>query len=379
MLLPYLLALRLLERAPAPAAGAHAAADDATTRTETVVLDRPRWIRHVVRPRERWSQIAVRYGVRIAKLRAWNEGVEERYGRPKTGERLRVYARRIPPPRRRIEHVVEPGEDFGTLAARYRVEYRDLLAYNWPNRSADPGETVVVWIDPAFPPRTVDVRPGPPIPDRFDVPEGARSVGRPNRGRLEHGAQLPPAPWYTIREPRIAYGSSHTLRVLMQTLAAFRHRTGYEGTILIGSISRPWGRRFPPHKSHQSGRDVDIRLPLLPGVPQKAKPHPDEIDWSATWELLRSFAASAEVEVIFLDIHLQRRVFQAARWEGATPEAIRPILQWPPSEGSGRALVRHEPGHDGHIHARIRCGPDEPRCRPRRRPRPGPARGAAAP
>ncbi len=71
--------------------------------------------------------------------------------------------------------------------------------------------------------------------------------------------------------------------------------------------------------------------------------------------------------MIFLDIHLQRRVFQAALWEGATPEEIRPILLWPAGKGSGRALVRHEEGHDGHIHVRVRCGPDEPRCRPRRK------------
>ncbi|RMG96322.1 MAG: LysM peptidoglycan-binding domain-containing protein [Deltaproteobacteria bacterium] len=367
MLALALFALRMALGDPAADEAAASGPAVAAAASQTKVLDRPRWIRHVVRPRERWSQIAVRYGVRIAKLKAWNEGVEERYGRPKTGERLRVYARRIPPPRRRIEHVVQPGEDFGTIAARYRVEYRDLLAYNWPNRSADPGDVVTVWIDPDFPPRTVGVAPGPPLPERFDVPEGARSVGRPNRGRLEHGARLPDAPWYTVREPAIAYGSSHTLRVLMETLARFRHRTGYAGEILIGSISRPWGRRFPPHKSHQSGRDVDIRLPLLPGVPRKAEPHPDEIDWSATWELLREFAASGEVEVIFLDIHLQRRVFQAALWEGATPEEIRPILQWPAGKGSGRALVRHEEGHDGHIHVRVRCGPDEPKCRPRRR------------
>ena len=329
----------------------------------TEIPERPRRVRHVVRPRERLVQIAVRYGVTVRQLRAWNPDLELRDGRPRKGTRLKVRARRLPPPRCKITHRLQPGEDLGTLAVRYRAEYRDLLAYNWNNRSPEVGDEVVVWIDPDFPPRTVGLRPGPPVPEPFDVPQGARSVGRPHRGRLEHGQQLPEAPWYPLREPRISYGSSHTLGVIMEALATFRARTGYEGEVVIGSISRPWGRRFPPHRSHQSGRDVDIRLPLLPGVRAHPDPDPDEIDWSAAWELVRAFVDTGQVQVIFFDIHLQRRLYQAALWEGATPEDLRPVLQWPAGRGSGLAVVRHEPGHDGHIHVRVRCGGDEPRCR----------------
>ena len=77
----------------------------------------------------------------------------------------------------------------------------------------------------------------------------------------------------------------------------FRGRSGYEGTIEIASLSREVGRRLPPHVSHQSGRDVDIRLPLLPTVPVTRRPNPDEIDWLATWALIESLLARSDVHV----------------------------------------------------------------------------------
>ena len=91
----------------------------------------------------------------------------------------------------------------------------------------------------------------------------------------------------------------------------------------------------------------------------------DEVDWSATWELVRALVDTGEVQAIFLEIPLQRRLFQAAMWEGMRPEQLRPYLQWPATGGHGVAVVRHEKGHDGHIHVRVRCGPQEPRCRKR--------------
>ncbi len=330
--------------------------------TVTETLDRPRWIRHVVAPRERLTQIALRYGVSVAWIVEWNE-LDPARPRIKKNQKLRVRARRIPPARQKIEVEVKAGDTFGTLAADYRVEFRDLLAYNWRVKELVPGMQVTIWVDPEFPPRTVNLHPGPPIPEAFDVPEGARSVGRPQRGRLLHGVPLPASALYTIREPAIAWASSHTVRVMLEAFARFRHDSGYEGQVLIGSISRRRGGRFPPHKSHQSGRDIDIRLPLLPGVVDQINPHPDEVDWSASWELVKAFVDTGQIVAIYLEIPLQRRMFQAAMWEGMTPEELVPYLQWPSKVGHAGAIVRHERGHDGHIHVRLKCGPDEPRCR----------------
>jgi murein endopeptidase len=177
--------------------------------------------------------------------------------------------------------------------------------------------------------------------------------------------QLPERTEYTRRHPSSSWGSSHTIENLIRALASFRHRSGFEGEVVVMAISRRHGRRFPPHDSHQSGRDVDIRLPLLPHVPDTALPNPDEVDWAATWELVRGLADTGAVDAIYLQVELQRRLYQAALWEGMEPEQLGSIIQWPSKSGPDGALVRHEAGHENHMHVRFRCGPAESRCRSR--------------
>lgn len=332
---------------------------------------RRQWITHEVTPRERLSEIAARYGVKRDDVAQWNK-LPSRRVQLKPGQRLRVHARQVPLPRKEITYVVEPGDTWSSIAVKHRVEYRDLLGYNWPRpKSLDPGVEIKVWVDPGIP-RTVNLRNGPQPPALPEGIDGAKSIGAPNRGKLRDAVHLPESPLYTLGHDRWLWGSSHAIRTLITAIANFRYESGFEGELIVGSMSRRRGGRFPPHRSHQSGRDADVRLPLLPGVPMTAFPNADEIDWPAAWELVRALVATDEVEVIFLDGPLQRRLYQAALWEGAVAEELTGIIAWPNRQGNEKALVRHSKGHDGHIHVRFRCGPDEPRCRPRRRPRSAP-------
>jgi hypothetical protein len=328
----------------------------------TIVPKRPRWIRHRVRPRDRTTQIAARYGVTHEDLLEWNHlGQDVVY--PERRRTLRVQARRIPPPRRKIRYVVREGEGWMDVAAKFRVERKDLRAYNWRVRPIRPGVELTLWVDPGLPYR-IRRGGGLSIPTTFDVPEGGLSVGRPQRGRLENGVQLPKSDLYARGYPGGLWGSTHTISQLMKAFAAFRHDTGFDGEVVVGAISRKRGRRFPPHLSHRSGRDVDIRLPRLEGVPRTNAPNPDEIDWYASWGLIQALVATGQVSVIFLDIDLQSRLYEAARTMGGIPETLAPIISWPNAgSGDGRPVVRHADGHDGHIHVRFRCGPDEQRCK----------------
>lgn len=322
-------------------------------------LAQPQWIRHRVTPGELVVHTAVRFGVRPEDVERWN-GLERGTRRVRPGATLRIEARRLPPPRHRVTHVVADGESWLDIAIEHRVDRRMLQAYNFRKKRLTPGQELTLWVDPGLP-RTVNVRPGPE-PPQVDLPRGALSVGRPQRGRILHAIQLPDSPLYTIRHPRWSWTTSHTARHIHDAIAGMRSRTGYAGEIVIGSISLEHGRRFPPHKSHQSGRDVDIRLPLLPGLDFRTTPRPEEVDWAATWELVRALADTGNVEVIFLAKTLHRRLYQAARMEGAADEDVAPLIQWVGRGPRKGALVRHARGHDGHIHVRIRCGPTEDRC-----------------
>ncbi len=324
--------------------------------------ERSHWIRHRIRHRERVSQIAARYGVRREKLVEWNK-LDPQQPYPPRGKRsVKVRTRRIVPPRMKVAYVPAEEETWGDVAAQLRVEIPDLHAWNWQQRRLKPGRPLMAWVDPAL---SLSVRPGlgDEVPESFDVPEGGLSVGRPNRGRLVNAVQLPESPLYTRGVKRVLWGSSYTIEQLQIAFANFRYDTGFEHEIIVGSISKRNGRKLPPHKSHQSGRDVDIRLPLLAHVPDTKHPNADEIDWYATWALIKALGATEAVTVVFLDADLHRRVYEAARTMGESRETLENYLIFPQWRPKASPLVRHSRGHDEHIHVRFRCADNEPRCK----------------
>jgi murein endopeptidase len=334
------------------------------TAPQTVTVDRPQWIRHRVQPRERVTQIAARYGVSASDVIEWNK-LDPSTIHPKGRRTLQILARRIPPPRRQVRYVVGEGEGWMDIATKFGIERKDLRAYNWRVRRLTPGTELELWVDPGLPRTIASTWSASQSPARppIAVPAGGQSVGRPQRGRLIDAVQLPQSDLYARKHPSVLWGSTHTIEQILRAFATLRTQTGYDGEIVIGAISRKSGRRFAPHVSHQSGRDIDIRLPLLPGVPTTVRPNPDEVDWLATWALVKAFVQTGEVTAIFLEIDLQSRLYEAARSLGETPETLRPIIAWPNWKENTRPIVRHSSGHDGHIHVRIRCGPAEPKCK----------------
>jgi LysM repeat protein len=349
MLLSALVTVRLI------AAGGEGAAMN----SDPHALLEPRWISHRITPGERLVHTAVRFGVTPDELARWND-LPRGQRRMPTGRRLRVHARRSPPPRQRVTHVVQAGDTWNEIAIAHRVDRRMLQAYNWQTKRLVPGDAIAIWIDPGLP-STVNLREGVPAPELFELPEDGHSIGRPQRGRIENAVPLPERPWYDLGRPEWLWGSSHTIVQVQRALATFRARTGFEGEVVVGAISREGGGPFPPHRSHQSGRDVDIRLPLLPGLQRRVNPHADEVDWSATWQLVRALLDTGEVQFIFLERPLQRRLYEAARWAGSPHEELAALIHR--VEERRGAPIRHARGHDGHIHVRFRCGPEEPRCR----------------
>lgn len=319
------------------------------------------WLRHRVGPGETLIDIAARYGVSTDELRGWNPGL--RGARVRPGRPLRVSPRRLAPPRERIVHVVEPGDTWRELAIRHGIDSRRLRALNHRLRGPlRPGQAVVIWRDPGQP-RTVGARRGGPAPDP-DVADGGVSVGRPQAGRISQSVQLPESRLYTRARPGWSWGSTHALSTLQRALGRFREDTGFSGDVVVGSISKRKGGRFEPHSSHQSGRDVDIRLLRRPGaVASGGPPRPDEVDWDATWELVRALLDTGEIDVIFLENRLQRRLYEAARRRGEGHDRLADVIEWADERRFSRAIVRHASGHDGHIHVRFACGPAEPRCR----------------
>lgn len=343
-------------------------------------LSKPKWIKHEVIPGERLEDIATRYDVRTASLIRWNK-LDPEKPRIYAGRELAVYTKHIPPPQQKIIYTVKFGDTWDKIAAAHRVD-PDHLRKRWnPKvpRAFKAGQEIVIWIDPLTDPDLLD-DPGeqlakatagtsavaPTSVSAASLPlvaiqKGAVSVGKPNKGKVINSIALPEnKKLYTIRKPDQSFGSTHALYNLQLAIAQWRQVSGFTGALLIGAISKKGGGRLRPHSSHQSGRDVDIRLPLK--QPDGSADNVNDVDWDATWSLILALVATGEVEYIFLTTDRQKHLLKAAKRAGASKDMIDRILQYPETSGHKNGIVRNQKGHTAHFHVRFNCAANETRC-----------------
>lgn len=345
-------------------------------------LSTPKWIKHEVVPGERIDDIAVRYDVRRESLIRWNKLDADK---PKiyAGRELAVYTKHIPPPPQKLIYTVESGDTWAKIAAEHHVDVDDLRIRWNPkvSRKFKIGQEIVIWIDPLNDPQLLaesadsrahasagtsvdDSRGGKPTAPRLPqvaIKSGSVSVGTPNRGKLVNSLALPENDkLYTVRKPEESFGSSHTLHNLQLAIANFRQATGYSGEVVIGAISKQGGGRLRPHSSHQSGRDVDVRLPLSNA--NGSADNIDDVDWDATWALLQAIVATGEVQYIFLSTSRQKHLYKAAKRAGASKDMLERMIQYPRKSGSNDGMIRDESGHTAHFHVRFTCAANETRC-----------------
>ena len=349
-------------------------------------LSKAKWIKHEVIPGERLDDIAARYDVRTASLIRWNK-LDPDKPRIYAGRELAVYTKFIPPPQQKIVYTVKYGDTWAKIASAHRVD-PDHLRERWNSkvpRAFKAGQEIIIWIDPltngdlleddpaeqmtaanagtsasTFSTTTAGTVSVGALP-LVAIQKGAVSVGKPNKGKIVNSLALPEnKKLYTIRKPDESFGSSHALYNLQLAVAQWRQATGYSGSLPIGAISKKGGGRLRPHSSHQSGRDVDVRLPLKNAG--GSSDNVNDVDWDATWGLILALVATGEVEYIFLTTDRQKYLLKAAKRAGASKDLIDRILQYPETSGNKNGIVRNQKGHTAHFHVRFACAANETRC-----------------
>ncbi len=289
--------------------------------------------KHKVLPGETLSHIAARYHVEVKDILRWNDLPSADIVR--AGQTLHVWTPHPVRPRRIIEHKVRKGETLGRIARKYDMDVKSLARLN---RIRDPrrlraGKTIKVVVE------------GPEIP--------SVSRGTPQHGKLINGEQLPPGPGFYIRNRHKAWGTNNTITRLLEAFRKMWKR--FPGSVVaIGDISRKHGGYFPPHVSHQNGRDVDIAFYVKKKKVLKrfVKVTPKTIDARRTWALIEALLEGGGVKYVFIDYPLQKVLYEQARASGWSKKRLRKVFQYPRGRRAG-AIIMHEKGHDDHMHVRF--------------------------
>lgn len=224
----------------------------------------------------------------------------------------------------------------------------------------------------AAPRESLDYMPRDTWPDSI-------SCGAANRGALHGAVLLPragvgyvtPEPWWS-RGRR--YGTAELVGVIMRAAATVeQHHPG--GLLGVADLSAETGGVLAGHRSHQSGRDVDLVFyaldpagsPFPPdqhmayyahsGAGQYARAPSFEreiaeryFDLARNWALVRALLTDAESEVehIFVSSRVRRWMLDYAQQIGESEELV-----------TRAARVLRKPrgvdGHNDHMHVRVRC------------------------
>jgi penicillin-insensitive murein endopeptidase len=181
---------------------------------------------------------------------------------------------------------------------------------------------------------------------------GSMSMGRPNLGALIGGVQMTDTERYTVEAPAAAWGTSETVAYLKLAIDRVHDQFADTLPLFIGHLSRQEGGRLSPHKSHQSGRDVDISYYYVPKKHQwYQRAHARTLDLPRSWAFVRALVASTDVQWIFINSSVQKLLKKHALSIGENAEWLDTVFQY--RSRNPNPIVRHARGHDTHIHIRF--------------------------
>jgi penicillin-insensitive murein endopeptidase len=178
-------------------------------------------------------------------------------------------------------------------------------------------------------------------------PLGAASIGSPSRGSLMFGVEL--AASETIaRAGKYPYGTAAVVAAIERAVREVNRCFPGAHKLAVGDLSRRRGGWLLPHRSHQSGLDADLGFYYRSGPAWYVRPTAETLDAPRTWRLLRALRSGGNVEVVFLDLRIQRLLHSyAASLNEPELDAIFDL------NNKKNRWLRHEYGHHTHMHVRF--------------------------
>lgn len=287
------------------------------------------------------SGIAQRFSVSIDQLLAWNPDLDP--DRIRAGQSLSMGF-----DGRRVTHRVRAGDTLTAVARRYRVTLAKLQRWN-PGLQPD------------------RLRTGQALTVYTKVPTSrSRSVGTPSKGKLQFAARLRPHRGYRIRDNARAWGTEevvwHMERAFDRVLEQFPGAPKVE----VHDLSFKAGGPISHHRSHQSGRDVDIAYFHNACKGRTCRFDPvggQQLDVARQWALLSYWLKRDQLEAVFMDYSLQAALYRHAKRKGASDADLKHWFQYPRGRSFPLGVIRHYPKHADHMHVRFACHKSDPECK----------------
>jgi len=179
---------------------------------------------------------------------------------------------------------------------------------------------------------------------------GSLSLGFPHNGQLLNPVQLRSGESFEVVAPDFCYGTQETASYLETAVNVVKKAHPNTPPLHIGHISKPGGGYLSPHLSHQSGRDVDLGFYYKSKRTWYRRATSDTLDVERTWTLIRAMITQTDLEFLFIDHWVQILLKNHAERIGEDKTWLAQVFH---GTAQRPALIRHEPGHATHIHARF--------------------------
>ena len=306
---------------------------------------------HVVVEGENLSKLAARYGTTVAKIKKRNRLKSDIIAKC---AKLKILPTVPTKTRNVVKYKIAADDSLDAISGLFGTSTKEIQCLN--RKKAKNPKSLRIG-------DTLDIL-------RYGPASRSKTVGRPQKGKLVNGEQLPPGPGYYRRRPRNSWGTNETITGLLQVIGVVRGVHAKVHDVAVGDLSSKNGGKLARHKSHQSGRDVDLGL-YFTKQPKKgpkafisARNH--KLDMAANWTLLEALvgksAKKVQVEYIFLDYKIQERLYKWALKKKKSKKLLDRMFQYPRGKRAMRGVVRHEPGHHDHYHIRFKCPRRDDNC-----------------
>jgi murein endopeptidase len=179
---------------------------------------------------------------------------------------------------------------------------------------------------------------------------GSISVGFADSGRLINGVRVPDDIGCAIVVPEYAWGTKEAVDGIIAINHAMRQQFPDAAPMRINHIGKKEGGYINSHKSHQSGRDVDIGFYYKGGVGPGGMrgDRMRYMDLAPNWALVKAVAMLTDTQFILVDKKVQRVLYDYALQQGEDRAWLDTMF----FNGHG-GFVQHAKHHRDHFHVRF--------------------------